>query len=97
LTLKELINLYNDLSVSEKRKELGREIAELSLVVQKLLSDLDNRVLIDERILDKFDDLYDIKVSESQYLTSLYEQIINFKELLGIYFNNTIAKDYEDE
>lgn len=97
LTLKDLIDSYNNLSVGEKRKELGREIAELSIVVYKLLSDLDDKLLISEKTLEQFDNLYNVKTSEGEYLTGLYEDIVNLKELLGIYFNKTVAIGYEDE
>ena len=97
IILKDLIDSYDNLSVSDKRKELGREIAELSIVIQKLLSDLDNDLTINEDFLEGFNNLYDGKSSESEYLTGLYEDILNVKELLGTYFNNTIANEYIDQ
>lgn len=46
--------------------------------------------------LEEFNNLYDGYSSESEYLTGLYEDILNFKELLGIYLSKTAIESYED-
>ena len=37
---KNLIEAYDELDLGDKRKELGKEIAEVTIVVQKLISDI---------------------------------------------------------
>ncbi len=93
----DLINSYDKLDVSEKRKELGREIAELSIVFRKLLNDLGGGISMGDDFLEKFSDLYDNKATESEYLTNLYKEIMKIKELIGIYFNNTLINDYSED
>ena len=95
ITIKDLIGSYAGLTVNEQRRELGREIVELSLVIKKLLIDSLGG-LNKEVSLEEFDNLFDSNLSESEYLTGLYEDIINFKELLGIYLNKTAIANYNE-
>lgn len=36
VTIKDLISSYNELETSDKRKELGREITEMTIVLKKI-------------------------------------------------------------
>ena len=45
--------------------------------------------------MDEFNNLYDGTTSEDVYLSGLYEDFINFKELLSIYLDKVIADKYE--
>lgn len=90
------INIYEayaNLDVSDKRKELGREITELTIVVKKLLSDITIEFPIDS--LEEFENLYDGNCSEDEYLTGLYEDVLNFKELLAMYLERVIFYNNE--
>lgn len=84
VTIKEVINCYDKLSISNKRKELGREIAEMTILIQKLLNNITAQEVFKEDIIKNFENLYDGTTSENNYLTGLYEDILCFKELLGI-------------
>ena len=84
ISVKEVVNLYDKLEVNDKRKELGREISEMTIVIQKILNDITSQEIFTSDILSEFDNLYNSKITESEYLTGLYEDILNFKELLGI-------------
>lgn len=95
VTIKDLISSYNELETSDKRKELGREITEMTIVLKKILGDMSSMNLPNVS-LEEFNNLYDGYSSESEYLTGLYEDILNFKELLGIYLSKTAIESYED-
>ena len=86
---KELINSYNELSIGDKRKELGREIAELTVVTQKLISDVIPSYQVKET--EEFTNLFEENTSESDYLTGLYQDVIELEEAIGTYYN--IATD----
>ena len=88
-----LVAAYANLSVSDKRKELGRELAEASVMIYKLLSDITGVESMPN--MDEFNNLYDGTTSEDVYLSGLYEDLINFKELLSIYLDKVIADKYE--
>lgn len=96
ISLRTLIDSYSLLSVNDKRIELGREIAELSIVIKKLVGDLTGE---SERLnsIDEYDNLFDGKLSEADYLTGLYEDIIKLKELLGFYLSAIVIDNYTEE
>lgn len=94
VTVENLIEKYDSLSISEKRKELGREVAEMIIVIQKLISDTIAGVNISN--LEDFNNLFDGESSESDYLTGFYEDLLNFKELLGMYLDKVVLPNYED-
>ena len=94
-TIENLIQSYNELEITDKRKELGREITEISIILKKVLGNMSGISLSNNISLDEFNNLYDGVSSESQYLTGLYEDILNLKELLGIYLSKTAIEDYE--
>ncbi len=94
VTLADLVESYDDLSVSEKRKELGREVAEMTIVIQKLISDLGGGVNVSN--LEDFNNLFDGEASESDYLTGFYEDILTFKEMLGAYLDHVVLPKYDD-
>lgn len=84
INIKEVINSYDKLEISDKRKELGREISEMTIIIEKILNDITNEEIFTSEVLSEFDNLYNTKITESEYLTGLYEDVLNFKELLGI-------------
>jgi len=93
--INELINSYNDLTINDKRKELGREIAELSIVIKQLIS-YQTGIPLNESLLNDYNNLYDGNLSENDYLTGLYEDVINLKEDLGLYFSKNEFDEYEE-
>lgn len=90
-----IINSYKNLPISSKRKELGREIAEMVIVLQKLVKDIDNNYSIEP--LDALDNLYNGTTSEDEYLSGLYEDVLSFKELLGTYLEKVTSVFYTDD
>ena len=80
---KNLIEAYNELSLGEKRKELGKEIAELTIVTQKLISDIVPNY--QAKTTDEYTNLFDESVDENKYLTGLYQDVIEFKDILATY------------
>lgn len=90
---KKLIDSFSNLDVSDKRKELGRELAEATVVVYKLLADITGVNHIPN--MDEFNNLYDGTVSEDEYLTGFYEDFLNYKELLAIYLSKALADKYK--
>lgn len=90
---KKLIDAYSQLDVSTKRKELGRELAEATVMVYKLLADVTGVNNVPN--MDEFNNLYDGTISEDQYLTGFYEDFLNYRELLAIYLDKTISEEDE--
>ena len=90
----DLINSYNDLPLDEKRKEIGREIAEITLITQELLTDLNPNY--PTKSVDEFNNLFDKNTSESTYLTELYADIVDLKETLGDYCDFATSMYYDD-
>ncbi len=80
---KNLIEAYNELSLGEKRKELGKEIAEVTIVTQKLISDIVPNY--QAKTTDEYTNLFDESVDENKYLTGLYQDVIEFKDILATY------------
>lgn len=84
IRIKDVVESYDKLLISNKRKELGREIAEMTILIQKLLNYITAQDFFEEDMIKNFDNLYDGTITEDKYLTGLYEDILNFKKLLGI-------------
>lgn len=80
---KNLIEAYDELSLGEKRKELGKEIAEVTIVTQKLISDIVPNY--QAKTTDEYTNLFDESVDENKYLTGLYQDVIEFKDILATY------------
>ena len=91
---KELIESYDALPIEEKRRELGREIAEMTLITQQLIKDIKPDFPVKE--MDKFGNLFEGNVSESDYLTGLYEDVVELKENLGGYCDFATSFYYDD-
>lgn len=89
ITKKDLIESYDKLTISDKRKELGREITEMSMIVQNILNNITSQKVFTDDNITEFYNLYNGTISEADYLTGLYEDIVNFKELFGIYLDIT--------
>ena len=90
----QLISAYDNLSVSEKRKELADEFAELILVVKKLQQDM--QINIENYINIDLKKLYDGVIDESNYLTNLYTNVINLKGELAEYLDKIVDLLYEE-
>lgn len=90
---KKLIESFSDLDVSDKRKELGREVSESIVMVYKLLADITE--IKNMPNMDDFNNLYNGIISEDEYLTGLYEHFINYKELLAIYLSKVLHDKYK--
>lgn len=91
----ELINSYDELPISEKRRELGREIAEMTVITQKLLNDLAPNYSV--KPMEEFENLFEENTSEDKYLTGLYEDIIELKETIGDYCTFATSIYYDDK
>ena len=92
--LQDLITSFDALTVPEKRRELGREIAEILIVIKQLLAE-QTGLPLKEEVLKDFDNLYDGTISESNYLTGMYEDVIDLKESLGLFLSKNIFDEYE--
>ena len=84
INIKKLVESYDELKLTDKRRELGREISEMTIVIQKILNEITTQEVFTPEVLKEFENLYDGTISEDKYLTGLYEDVLNFKELLGI-------------
>lgn len=90
----ELIDSYNELTIGEKRVELGREIAELTLITEKMLKEINPEFQMKD--LKEFNNLFDSNTSESEYLTGLYEDLIEMKEDIGAVYEVIFNKALEE-
>lgn len=88
-----LISAFSKLDVTDKRKELGRELSESTILIYKLLADITSDAIQPD--IDNFNNLYDNKLSEDDYLTGLYEDFIDYQELLSIYLDKVLKDKYE--
>lgn len=90
--MKELITAYKDLDIIDKKRELAEEFIEFLGIIKKLRDDME----IDEPInLSLVKKLYDTTSSEEEYLTAIYENVLNVKEELSVYLNNIVDLLYE--
>ena len=89
-----LIAEYSNLDLSDKRRELGREIAELHMVTQALITDIIPEYK--EKTVDEFTNLFDDDTDENDYLTGLYQDIIELEEAVGSYYDIVTDIYYED-
>ena len=90
----ELVRSYSNLSIEDKRLEIKREIAEISLITHEMLVDINPNYASVET--SSFDDSLRDGTSEDIYLTHLYEDIVNLKELLGDYCDFSTSLYYGD-
>lgn len=90
----QIISAYDNLSVSEKRKELANEFTELILVVKKLQQDM--QINNENYINNDLKKLYDGVIDESNYLTNLYTNVINLKGELAEYLDKIVDLLYEE-
>lgn len=97
-TLQDVVSAYDALEVVDKRKELGIELTELTIVVKQLLNDVSEQgPVLNVNSLDEYENLYSGLISEGEYLTGLYEDVLMLKELLGIYFGKIAPAIYDVE
>ena len=80
---KNLIEAYDELDLGDKRKELGKEIAEATIVVQKLISEIVPNY--QAKPTDEYTNLFDESIDENEYLSGLYQDVIEFKDILASY------------
>jgi hypothetical protein len=90
----ELIAQYDKLDLSDKRKELGREIAELHMITQSLITDIVPEYK--EKTVDEFTNLFDDRTDEGEYLTGLYHDVIELEETFGSYCDIVTDLYYKD-
>lgn len=94
VTTEELMTSFKEMSLGDKRRELGWEITEMQLMINTLITDLvpDYKVKPQE----EYDNLFDPSTSEDEYLTGLYEDVIDLKDTFGTYADVLAASYYED-
>ncbi len=80
---KNLIEAYDELDLGDKRKELGKEIAEATIVVQKLISEIVPNY--QAKPTNEYINLFDESIDENKYLSGLYQDVIEFKDILASY------------
>ena len=73
--------------MKEKRRELGKEITEAMVVLKKLINDSDFAANLEYDNLDEYSNLYQSTTTEDEYLSGLYEDVLNLKEILAIYLS----------
>ena len=86
----DLIRTYSLLSIGDKRRELGREITELTVVMQNLISNIVPNYNFKE--VDEYTNLFDKSIDEDKYFTGLYQDVIEFKDILATYLEATNIK-----
>ena len=91
---KELISSYDELDLGDKRKELGREIAELTLLTEKLIIDINPAFKPKE--MSDYNNLFDTNISEEKYLTGLYEDLLEMKEDISLIYSAYIGSMYSE-
>ena len=84
---KELLESFSKLDITSMRREIGKELTETMILLYQYIKDSAN--LNGEIKLEDFYNLYDGKSTEKEYLTGYYEDFLNFKELLAIYFEKS--------
>ena len=95
--LDDLVKDYSKLDLKEKRVELGKEIAETTLVVKKLINDLIPEENNLPNAVEDFNNLFSGVSSEEEYLTGLYEDVLEFKEVLGFYLDKVTDMYYVND
>ena len=75
---------YENLSLVDKRKKLGKEIAEMTYLTEDLIHDLSPSFEV--KPIEEYDNLFDANLSEEKYLDGLYEDLLDLQEVMGLYF-----------
>lgn len=75
---------YENLSLVDKRKKLGKEIAEMTYLTEDLIHDLSPNFEV--KPIEEYDNLFDANLSEEKYLDGLYEDLLDLQEVMGLYF-----------
>ena len=79
-----LIEEYRALPLSNKRQKLGKAIAEMTVVTEKLLSDLNPNYT--QKPVDEYSNLFEGTTSEDEYLTGLYDDVLDLQEAMALYY-----------
>ena len=83
----ELFKSFATLDITSKRRELGRELSEVYILIYQYIKSMTMNT--EEINLDEFLNLYDGNLTEDEYLNGYYEDFMNFKDLLSIYLDKT--------
>lgn len=90
-----IIELYSEFDLNQKRKLLADEIFELVAVIKKMKADLN---LPDEDPENEIlKELYSLDRTEDEYIISLYKNIINLKDELSDYLTVIMDSLYEEK
>ena len=92
---KDLYEEYLKLSIPDKRKQLGRAIAEMTFMTEKLLKDLNPDYQV--KPMAEYDNLFDGTTSEEEYLNGLYEDVLELQDVMGSYYTFSTSLYYEKE
>ena len=88
-----IIELYSEFDLNQKRKLLADEIFELVAVIKKMKADLN---LPDEDPENEIlKELYSLDRTEDEYIISLYKNILNLKDELSDYLTVIMDSLYE--
>ena len=90
----ELMTSFADLSLEEKRKEFGWEITEMQLMLDTLIKELAPDYQPKDQ--SEYDNLFDATTSEEEYLTGLYDDVMELKDTLATYCEVVTSAYYED-
>lgn len=75
---------YENLSLPEKRKRLGKEIAEMTYIIEDMMHDINPELEV--KPIEEYDNLFDASTSEEVYLNGLFEDLLDLQEVMGLYF-----------
>ena len=92
---RDLVEEYISKSLPEKRKELGKTIAEMTFMTEKLLHDLNTDYEV--KPVQDYDNLFDSVTSEEEYLNGLYEDVLELQDVMGAYYTFATSLYYEDD
>lgn len=90
----ELISAFSQLSLSDKRKAIGRELTETTMMFKTLLSNISEEAVPDN--VDEYKNLFDSDLTEDEYLTGYYEDFLYFKNIMSAYLNAITIDKYEN-
>ncbi len=92
---KNLVEEYVLKPLPEKRRELGKTIAEMTFMTEKLLHDLNTDYEV--KPVQDYDNLFDPATSEEEYLNGLYEDVLELQDVMGAYYTFATSLYYEDD
>ena len=90
-----LLEEYESLPLIDKRKKLGKEIAEMTFVTEKMIADIMPGYEV--KPIEEYDNLFDGTTSEDDYLVGLYDDLLDLQEALAVYYDFVTNFYYEKE